>query len=170
MGRAGVQLGGGKRGGDVGHDWCGVWRLSCGSVYTLSPLRISIPISLTPTPGMGSPRRGIRVHGSRLASIIRAMNKWWTTNVGKAPSTDWRLYYLPVEVFMNTVTAGEGERLAFEIKSAAGLGCLFIIRDVVVFVDRVCGLCGGDERWGSSKASSLSATRKAKAWKRRWAC
>ena len=43
-----------------------VWRLSCGSVYTLSPIRISIPISLTPTPGMGSPRRGIRVHGPRL--------------------------------------------------------------------------------------------------------
>ena len=43
-----------------------VWRLSCGSVYTLSPLRISIPISLSPAPGMGSPRRGIRVHGSRL--------------------------------------------------------------------------------------------------------
>ena len=63
------------------------------------------------------------------------MNKWWTTNVGEAPSTDWRLYYLPVEVFMNTVTAGEGERPAFGIKSAAGLGCLFIIRDVVGFVD-----------------------------------
>ena len=43
-----------------------VWRLGCGSVYTLSPLRISMPISLTPTPGIGSPRRGIRVHGSRL--------------------------------------------------------------------------------------------------------
>ena len=38
---------------------------------------------------------------------------------------------------MNTVTAGEGERPAFGIKSAAGLGCLFIIRDVVVFVDMV---------------------------------
>ena len=41
-----------------------VWRLSCGSVYTLSPLRISIPISLTPTPPQ-APRRGIRVHGPR---------------------------------------------------------------------------------------------------------
>ena len=92
---------------------------------------------------------------------ICAMNKWWTTNIGEAPSTDWRLCYLPVEVFMNTVTAGEGERPAFGIKSAAGLGCLFIIRDVVVFVDMVrdagmwlCGLCGDNERWGFSKASS----------------
>ena len=42
---------------------------------------------------MGPPRRGIRgirVHGLSIC----AMNKWWTTNVGEAPSTDWRLYYL----------------------------------------------------------------------------
>ena len=57
VGRARVQLGGDKRGGDVGHEWCGVWRLSCGSVYTLSPLRTSIPISLTPTP----PRQHVEV-------------------------------------------------------------------------------------------------------------
>ena len=62
------------------------------------------------------------------------MNKWWTTNVGEAPSTDWRLYYLPVEVFMNTVTAGEGERPLESNQLPAWAAC-FIIRDVVVFVD-----------------------------------
>ena len=71
------------------------------------PLRTSIPISLTPTP----PRQHVEVfaYTDRDLSIC-AMNKWWTTNVGEAPSTDWRLYYLPVELFMNTVTAGEEER------------------------------------------------------------
>jgi hypothetical protein len=44
-------------------------RISCGCVYTLSPLRISTPISPTPIPGVGSSRRGIRVHGPRLKHL-----------------------------------------------------------------------------------------------------
>ena len=67
--RARVQLGGRQKvemadmhgyGNAVGR------RISCGWVCALSPLRISTPISPTPIPGVGSSRRGIRVHGSRL--------------------------------------------------------------------------------------------------------
>ena len=82
---------------------------------------------------------------------ICAMNKWWTTNVGEAPSTDWRLYYLPVEMFMNTVTAGEGERPLESNQLLAWAACLLFATSWYSWtwsVMRICGLCGGDERWG----------------------
>ena len=51
-----------------------VWRLSCGSVYTLSPLRISIPISLTPTQAWDH-HVEIFAYMDRDLCIC-AMNKW----------------------------------------------------------------------------------------------
>ena len=91
---------------------------------------------------------------------ICAMNKWWTTNVGEAPSTDWRLYYLPVEMFMNTVTAGEGERPLESNQLPVWAACLLFATSWYLWtwsVMRECGLCGDDERWGFSKVSSSPA-------------
>ena len=63
---------GGRRGGDVGHEWCGnaagvevkLWKC----VYPLPSPYKHTNISHS-NPGMGSPRRDIRVHGSRLVYL-----------------------------------------------------------------------------------------------------
>ena len=104
-------------------------RISCGCVYTLPPLRISTPISPTPIPGVGSSRRGIRVHGPRLKHLYNYC--WRDTIDGKAT-----VFFICRCIREHGHGRSRGE--AIGIKSAAGLGCLFIVHDdVVVFVDIV---------------------------------
>ncbi len=97
-------------------------------VYTLSPLRISTPISPPPIPGVGSSRRGIRVHGPRLKHLY---NYCWRDSIdGKA------VFFICRCIREQDHGRSRGE--AIGIKSAAGLDCLFIVHDdVVVFVDIV---------------------------------
>ena len=88
----------------------------CVCVYTLSPLRISTPISPTPIPGVGSSRRCIRVHGPRLKHLYNYC--WRDTIDGK------RLYSLSVDVSVNTVMAGQGERPSGSNQLPAWAVCL----------------------------------------------
>ena len=122
----------------------------CVCVCTLSPLRISTPISPTPIPGVGSSRRGIRVHGPRLKHLYNYC--WRDTIDGK------RLYSLSVDVSVNTVMAGQGERPSGSNQLPAWAVCLLFTTPLTSWYSwtwsttRECGLGGDDERWGFSKA------------------
>ena len=105
--------------------------ISCGCLYTLPPLRIGTPISPTPILGVGSSRRGVRVHGPRLKHLC---NYCWRDTI------DGRATVLFIFIFRCIREHGHGRSggEAVGIKSAAGLGCSFVVHDdVVVFVDMV---------------------------------
>ena len=79
-----------------------------------------------------------------------------TIIVGEAPSTEKRLCSLSVEVSVNTVTAGKGERPSGSNQPPAWAVCLLFTTTSryswTWSTTRECGLSGDDERWVFSKA------------------